>query len=247
MIHIAARAVLGPLLYAQAGRLRRTALELPEPAGRREGNAGAGKLALRLLIAGDSSAAGVGAATQDRALAGLLAKELARRLKGRVRWQLVASSGARSEDVLHLLMRGRLHRADVGVVIVGVNDITKEVPLQQALRKRGQIVALMRQRCGIRHVLFPALPEMERFPALPQPLAWYAGRHARRNNAAQAAWLAGEQGASHVVMDGVLDPALMADDGFHPAPALYAKIAKRLAQHIKHEVLPRLDNEQETA
>ena len=88
---------------------------------------------------------------------------------------------------------------------------------------------------------------MERFPALPQPLAWYAGRHARRNNAAQAAWLAGEQGASHVVMDGVLDPALMADDGFHPAPALYAKIAKRLAQHIKHEVLPRLDNEQETA
>jgi len=247
VIHVAAKAVLGPLLYAQAVRLRRTALELPEPAGRREGTAGSGELALRLLIAGDSSAVGVGAATQDRALAGLLAKELARRLKGRVRWQLVAVSGARSEDVLRLLMRGRLRRADVGVVIVGVNDITKEVPLQQALRKRAQIVALMRQRCGIRHVLFPALPEIERFPALPQPLAWYAGRHARRNNAAQAAWLAGEQGASHVVMDGVLDPALMADDGFHPAPALYAKIAKRLAQHIKHEVLPRLDNEQETA
>ena len=242
MIHVAARVVLGPLLYVQAGRLRRTALELPEPAGRREGIAGSGRHTLRLLIAGDSSAAGVGAATQDRALAGLLAKELARRLGGRVRWQLVASSGARSEDVLQLLMRGRLHRADIGVVIVGVNDITKEVPLQQALRKRGQIVALMRQRCGIRHVLFPALPELERFPALPQPLAWYAGRHARRNNAAQAAWLAGEPGASHVVMDGVLDPALMADDGFHPAAALYAKVAKRLAHHIKHEVLPRLES-----
>jgi lysophospholipase L1-like esterase len=246
VIHIAARAVLGPLLYAQAGRLRRTALELPEPSGEREGYAGAGRVALRLLIAGDSSAAGVGAATQERALAGYLAKELARRLQGRVRWQLVAASGARSEDVLHMLMQGRLHRADVGVVVVGVNDITKEVPLQQALRKRGQIVALMRQRCGVRHVLFPALPEIEKFPALPQPLAWYAGRHARRNNAAQAAWLAGQEGASHVVMDGVLDPALMADDGFHPAPALYAKVAKRLAHHIKHEVLPRLGNDQES-
>jgi lysophospholipase L1-like esterase len=244
VIHVAARAVLGPLLYAQAGRLRRTALELPEPSGRREGFAGSGEVALRLLIAGDSSAAGVGAATQDEALAGHLARELARRLHGRVRWQLVATSGARSEDVLHLLMRGRLHRADVGVVIVGVNDITKEVPLQQALRKRGQIVALMRKRCGIRHVLFPALPEIEKFPALPQPLAWYAGRHARRNNAAQAAWLAGQEGASHVVMDGVLDPALMADDGFHPAPALYAKVARRLAGHIRHEVLPRLRNDQ---
>lgn len=247
MIHVAARVVLGPLLVVQAGRLRRTAPELPEPAGRREGFAGAGKVALRLLIAGDSSAAGVGAATQDRALAALLAKELARRLDGRVRWQLVASSGARSEDVLRLLMRGRLYKADVGVVIVGVNDITKDVPMQQALRKRGQIIALMRRRCGVRHVLFPALPEIEKFPALPQPLAWYAGRHARRNNAAQAAWLAGKEGASHVPMDGVLDPALMADDGFHPAPALYAKVAKRLADHIKREVLPRLDNEQETA
>ena len=36
MIHVAAKAVLGPLLYAQAGRLRRTALELPEAAGSAE-------------------------------------------------------------------------------------------------------------------------------------------------------------------------------------------------------------------
>jgi lysophospholipase L1-like esterase len=246
VIHVAARAVLGPLLFAQASRLRRTALELPEASGAREGYAGTSRLLLRLLIAGDSSAAGVGAPTQDQALAGQVARELARRVGARVRWQLVAASGARSEDVLHMLMRGRLHRADVGIVIVGVNDITKEVPLQQALRKRGQIVAVMRKRAGVRHVLFPALPELERFPSLPQPLAWYAGRHARRNNAAQAAWATGQAGASHVAMDGVLDPALMADDGFHPGPRLYAKVARRLAAHIKNEVLPRLDNEQET-
>lgn len=247
MIHVAAKAVLGPLLYAQAGRLRRTVLELPEASGAREGTAGTGRLALRLLIAGDSSAAGVGAPTQKQALAGQLARELARRLHGRVRWQLVAATGARSEDVLHMLMHGHLRRADVGVVVVGVNDITKEVPLRQALRKRGQIAASMRERAGVRHVLFPALPEMEKFPALPQPLAWYAGRHARRNNAAQAAWAAGEHGASHVVMDGVLDPALMADDGFHPAPPLYARVARRLAEHIERKVLPCLENSEGSA
>jgi len=239
VIHVAARAVLGPLLYAQAGRLRRTLPELPEASGAREGSAGSGRVALRLLIAGDSSAAGVGAPTQRQALAGHLARELARRVQGRVRWQLVAATGARSEDVLAMLIRGRLHRADVGIVVVGVNDITKEVPLQLALHKRGEIVALMRERAGVGHVLLPALPEMEKFPALPQPLAWYAGRHARRNNAAQNAWAAGQQYASHVVMDGVLDPALMAADGFHPAPALYARVAGRLAEHIEYEVLPR--------
>lgn len=240
MIHVAAKAVLGPLLYAQASRLRRSVPELPEASGAREGSVGTGKVALRLLIAGDSSAAGVGARTQRQALAGYLSRELARRLHGRVRWQLIAATGARSEDVLRMLMHGRLQPADVGVVVVGVNDITKDVPLRRALVKRGEIVAAMRERAGVRRVVFPALPEMEKFPSLPQPLAWYAGRHARRNNTAQDAWAATQECATHVVMDGVLDSALMADDGFHPAPALYARVARRLAEHIEHEVLPRL-------
>jgi hypothetical protein len=39
----------------------------------------------------------------------------------------------------------------------------------------------------------------------------------------------------------------VADDGFHPAPAPYAKVTRRLALHIKNEVPPRLDNNQGTA
>ena len=112
MIHVAARAVLGPLLVLQAGWLRRRVVELPEAAGPRSGTAGAGPLRLRLLVAGDSSAAGVGAASQQQALAAQLARAAAARLRGRVRWQLVARTGARSEDVLHLLAHARLRPAD---------------------------------------------------------------------------------------------------------------------------------------
>jgi lysophospholipase L1-like esterase len=224
VIHIAAKAVLGPLLYAQAFRLRRSVIELPEAAGGRAGNAGAGATRLRLLIAGDSAAAGVGAATQDEALAGQLACALAEQGGFAVRWQLVARTGARSEDVLRMLMDEALRRADVGVVLAGVNDIA----------------AVMRQRAGVRQVVFSALPEMEKFPALPQPLAWYAGRHARHYNAVQARWAAGLEGVSHAPMDGVMDPSLMAGDGFHPGPGLYAKVAQRLAAHIIDEAVPRL-------
>ena len=240
MIHIAAKAVLGPLLYAQAFRLRRSVIELPEAAGGRAGSAGAGATRLRLLIAGDSAAAGVGAATQDEALAGQLARALAEQGGFAVRWQLVARTGARSEDVLRMLMDEALRRADIGVVLAGVNDIAKSVPLRQALRKRGEIAAVMRQRAGVRQVIFSALPEMEKFPALPQPLAWYAGRHARHYNAVQARWAAGLEGVSHAPMDGVMDPSLMAGDGFHPGPRLYAKVAQRLAAHIIDEAVPRL-------
>ena len=238
MLHVAAKLTLGPLLYLQADKLRRTALELPEPQGERSGTAGRGERRLRLLVAGDSSAAGVGARTQDQALAAPLAHLLAQRLGGRVDWQLVAESGLTSAGVLHKLMHGHVRPADVAVVICGVNDITKEQAFRFALRKRRQIAEWLQAHAGVRQVLFPALPEMEVFPAIPQPLAWYAGQAARRNNRLQQRWARDFDHIRHVTMDGLAHPALFSEDGFHPAPALYARVAERLAEVIATETLP---------
>lgn len=69
--------LLGPLLWLQARHVRRVTLRMPEPPGLRAGTAGGGPL-IRLLVAGDSGAAGVGAPTQDQALCG----QLVRRLRG---------------------------------------------------------------------------------------------------------------------------------------------------------------------
>jgi lysophospholipase L1-like esterase len=236
MIHVAAKLALGPLLYAQAGRLKRTTIELPEPSGARAGTVGSGR-ALRVLVAGDSSAAGVGARTQDEALAAPLAQRLAETLARRVSWQLVARSGLTSEAILDLLRAAAPAPADVAVVVCGVNDITNEVPLAVALRRREHIASWLAAHCGVRHVVFPALPEMELFPAIPQPLAWYAGCMSRRNNRAQARWARRAEGVSHAAMDGVTESHLFCVDGFHPAPALYARVAARLTGHLAH-VLP---------
>lgn len=232
MLDVATRIAFGPLLIAQARRVRRDALELPEPRGPRRGAAGQGEPELRLLVCGDSSAAGVGARTQREALARPLAQKLAQRLGGTVLWQLVAESGLTSEGVLQKLKQERPQQADVAVVVVGVNDITNDVPLAFALRQRHQIADWLHIHAGVRQVVFPALPEMEQFPALPRPLAWYAGQAARRNNRAQQRWAAPLQGVSHLAMDGVAHPSLFCEDGFHPAPALYARVADRLADHI---------------
>jgi lysophospholipase L1-like esterase len=232
MLDIATRIALGPLLIAQANRLRRTALELPEPHGPRSGKVGRGDPVLRLLVAGDSSAAGVGARSQREALALPLAQRLTQRLGGAVRWQLVAESGLTSEGVLQRLIRARPEQSDVALIVVGVNDITKDVPLAFALRQRQHIADWLHVHAGVRHVVFPALPEMETFPAVPRPLAWYAGQAARRNNRAQARWAAKQTLVSHVVMDGVARRDLFCEDGFHPSSALYARVADRLTEHI---------------
>jgi lysophospholipase L1-like esterase len=243
MIDIVARALLFPLLYAQAQGVRAGVEPLPEPPGPRSGREGRGGDELRLLVVGDSSAVGVGAPHQDLALARPLAGHLAQRLGRPVRWTLLAQTGLTSAAALAYLKAGDAPDADVAVVVLGVNDITNQVPIAQALKHRGEIAVWLEAHAEVAEVLFPALPEMERFPSLPQPLAWWAGQMSRRNNRAQARWAAGwplrAPRVAHVPMEGLLHADLMASDGFHPGPGLYARVAGHLAEYIARESLAR--------
>ena len=90
---------LAPILIAQGLWTRARVPVLPEAAGPRKGVVGHGP-SLRLLIVGDSSAAGVGVARQEQALAGHLSRELAAQAQARVQWQLVARSGITSAQAL---------------------------------------------------------------------------------------------------------------------------------------------------
>jgi lysophospholipase L1-like esterase len=232
--------VLAPVLRAQAKRLRRIALELPEPDGLRTGvvkHRHARRTPISIIVVGDSCAAGVGARTQDDALASRIARMLSENLHADVTWHLIAQTGLTSGGVLDLMRAhpAPLPSADIAIVIVGVNDISNDIPLRMALRRRQQMVRLLTVQSGIRWAVFPALPEVERFPLLPQPLAWYGGFTARQNNAMQARWAAHprrKERVTHLAMDGLMHPSLMAEDGFHPSPPLYEKTAQRIADHI---------------
>ena len=231
MVHLA-KVALAPILYSQARRMRAVTIELPEPDGSRAGVIGSGQLALRLLIAGDSSAVGVGASTQEEGFALALVRALAFRIKSSVQWQLVGQTGLTSEGVFKKLSSSSIEPADIAVITLGANDITGEVPLERALHHRREIAAWLQRRLSVRHVVFPGLPEIQRFPAIPQPLAWYAGLHARRNNRAQARWARTLERVHHADISGLARAELMATDGYHPGPALYALIAERLAVFI---------------
>jgi lysophospholipase L1-like esterase len=235
MLHVAGKLLLAPILYKQARHLRATALELPEAAGPRAGLLGdqrSKRPALRILMTGDSCAAGVGAPTQQEGFAGHLAQALHHTLGVPIAWWLIARTGNTSLQTLQMLQAQQLPAADYAVLVTGVNDITNEVPFSKALLHRAQIAQHLRDAAGIRKMYIPALPPMEQFPALRPPLAWYAGAMADRNNRLQTRWARQQAITDHVHMDGVMDPHLMCEDGFHPAPALYARVAKRLSERI---------------
>ena len=229
---LALKLALSPLLVAQALATRRRAPVLPEAAGPREGRLGKGRGVIRVLIAGDSSAAGVGVADQQHALAGHLTRTLHRCAARPVAWSLHAHSGLTTQQV-HALLRGTaLPRADVAVVVTGVNDVIDQIPSRRAVEHRAALADWLLAEGIVAHVLFAPLPPMHRFPLLPQPLRRVMGDDARRHNDAMARWAATREDVSHIAIGFDLTPDVMASDGFHPGEPVYRACGEALAAHI---------------
>ncbi|MFM7533590.1 MAG: SGNH/GDSL hydrolase family protein [Rubrivivax sp.] len=228
---LALKLALSPLLAVQALRTRARTLRLPEAAGEREGEVGSGP-PLRLLVAGDSSAAGVGVAHQRDALAAPLAVELARQTRRAVQWRLVAASGLSTAGLLARLREAGWPPADLVMVVTGVNDVVEQVPSGRAVAAREALANALRNAAGARHVAFAPVPPIHRFPALPQPLRAVLGRDAQRHNHALARWAHARSDVSVVSMTMPLHAGVMAEDGFHPGGPVYAYCARAMAAHL---------------
>ncbi len=235
---LALKLALSPLLVAQALHARRRVPRLPEAAGSRSGAVGSGP-PLHLLVVGDSSAAGVGVQRQSQALAGPLAKRLAAATGTRVHWRLVARSGVTSAQTLDLLRAQGPVMADIAIVVSGVNDVVDQVPSQRAVKAREALADELRNRAGVRHVVFAPLPPVHQFPGLPRPLRWIAGADARRHDRALAAWAASRRDVSHADWGLQLNRGVMAADGLHPGAPAYRQCATMLARHVAETVWPR--------
>jgi lysophospholipase L1-like esterase len=230
-----AKIVLGPVLLLQGLYTRKVTPKLPEAEGEREGLAGAGQ-ALRLLILGDSAAAGVGVSTQAEALSGQLVSQLARSCQ--VHWTLWAQSGLDSQGLLERLGQHPSQPFDVALLSIGVNDVTGTQTANQWVARQRQLIDVLLDKFSVQLIVFSPLPPMHLFPALPQPLRWYLGHRAARFNA-QLARLADRKDRCTMLTTHLAPVAgSMARDGFHPGPAIYSlwadDAAQVIARHLGH-------------
>jgi len=221
--------LLGPLLWLQGKYVRLVTPRLPEPPGAREGTTGQGP-ELRLLIAGDSAAAGVGASSQDEALSGRLLGYL--RPYCTVKWRLVAVNGLDSPGLVKLLDETPADRFDVVVLSIGVNDVTSLRSPSQWLRWQDQLTSVIQTRFRPQLLIHSAIPPMHGFTALPQPLRWFMGRWALDMNRRLEAALSGKTGRMlHWPFRDAASEGLAAD-GLHPGPKGYDRWAEGLSKVI---------------
>ena len=218
--------LLMPLFAIQGVIIRSRIPVLPEAPGHRKGLKGKGK-PLSILMAGDSSMAGVGASAQDEALSGELVSILAQRFQ--VEWELKAGSGWRTSQLLHCLDNHRERKYDVALVSIGINDITSGQSPRESLSDRIRLVELLRQKFSAGHILISGKPPIYKFPALPNPLRWYLDEQAALVDNAIRNWAAGQGDCDYLSLDYSLGAESMASDGFHPGPQIYKNWAETAA------------------
>ncbi|WP_417515356.1 SGNH/GDSL hydrolase family protein [Marinobacter sp.] len=230
MLYPLSTLALGPVLIGQGRYVRRVTPRLPEPEGERQGTAGKGP-ELRLLILGDSAAAGVGVSKQQDALAGLLVRDLAS--DHLVTWSLLAETGRKAVDVLEALKASTEAHYDVVLVSVGVNDVTGRTSTQQWLSALNELSDCLINGMGATRVLFTAIPPMHAFPALPQPLRWYLGMRARQLNSLMENVCSSLDSLEYLCVSFPFEPGFIASDGFHPGPDAYRLWAEHSAISIR--------------
>lgn len=226
---ILAAIVLSPLLILQGLVARRTVPKLPEPPGSRDGTEGIGR-PLRLLIVGDSAAAGVGATHQDEALLGQVVSRLVDQYQ--VSWALRAATGNKTAAILQWLDAQPPQRFDVAVTSLGVNDVTGMVGRSEWRRQQAELRETLKSKFQVKTLLVSGLPPLHGFPALPQPLRWVLGARATQFNDDLRQDIAADGAATFLDLRFTADTTLIASDGFHPGPGIYAEWGARVAAKI---------------
>lgn len=211
----------GAVVLPQGRRVRAATPRLPDAAKPWTGEL-AGPDPVRLLVLGDSTAAGVGAATQHEALPGRLADALHARTGRGIRWRAVGENGATARDLTQRFLDEALAEpADLLFLTVGANDAMTMRGAGPFVRDVRAVLDAFDARNPGALVLMSSLPVFGRFALLPDPLRTALYRHSLALESAARSHVARRPNAHMSSDPPPYTEEFWADDLFHPGPAGY--------------------------
>ncbi len=236
--------LLGVAILGVEVQLARTREYLPTPEYALEATvqpAGGtrGEEPLRLLVLGDSTAAGVGSPTLDQSLPVQVAQRVADRLGRPVAVQGRGVSGARTGAVRTAQVPDAVDdvgAVDVVLVVVGSNDVTHLTPLWQMADRTERMLRAVEAFDA--PVVLGGIPLFTTVPALDQPLRAVVSAYAGPYRDAQAEGAARVEAATYVPIATLASPRFlgrpgaMSSDGFHPSAIGYGFWADALAPAV---------------
>jgi lysophospholipase L1-like esterase len=227
--------VLGAMLLFGQARLARNAIGLaqspPPRCDGRYGNEHDGE-PVRLVLLGDSSAAGYGVDKARDTPGALLAAGIAERLHRPVDLCCAAVVGATSDGLVPQREQALAFAPDLAVILIGANDVTHRIRVPVAVGYLAQTVRLLRD-AGAK-VVVGTCPDLGTIRPVQPPLRWLARQWSRDMAAAQTVAVV-EAGGATVSLGDLLGPqfaafpeTMFSSDRFHPSEAGYLAAANAM-------------------
>jgi lysophospholipase L1-like esterase len=227
---------LSPLLFPQSRVVLSQLPLLGEASGLRYGKI-PGADPVRLLVFGDSTAAGVGVEYQSEGLAGVVSRELEERFGRGVTWQMYGRSGVTSAELrAFFLPSATSEQFDVIFLSIGVNDVMHLRQKRQFADDLAAILDALRQTSPEAWIIVPGVPRMERFDSLPDPLSSILGARAHRINRGARQVIEGRYRVVHTQPWPIGTPGFFASDDFHPSAIGYAAWAKAALDYWERQL-----------
>ena len=185
--------------------------------------------ALKLVMLGDSGAAGYGVERVEDTPGAIIAASVSEQAGRRVYLKSLAVVGAESTHLAAQVDRALPIEPDVAIINIGVNDITHRVSLAESIRHLSEAVRRLRA-AGVA-VVVGTCADIGTVQPISPPLRQVARRLSRRLAAAQAIAVV-EAGGRTVSLGDLLGPefaaqphVLFGPDRFHPSEQGYASMA----------------------
>lgn len=187
---------------------------------------------LRCLVLGDSAAVGFGMTAAQDTPAALIGAGLSTALGRPVHVHSEAEVGVRTAGLTQQIDRGLSHRPDLAVIIVGTNDVVRQVPPRRAAGQLADVVDRLSATGCV--VVVGTCPDLGAVRPIPQPLRWVIrcwSRHLARLQTIAVV----EAGGRTVSLGGLLGPVfiersdvMFGSDRFHPSETGYANMVSVL-------------------
>lgn len=169
---------LAPFLYLQGVYARRKIGRLPDAAGDKHGSfrrADAEQTA-KLLVIGESTAAGVGARTHEAALAGQFARFLSRKIGKTVEWRVIGKSGITiAETIVELVPQIPDEKFDYILVALCGNEVLSLRSPRQFRRDMLRLLSILQAQAPDATFFITNAPAIRLSPVLPQPIKFILG------------------------------------------------------------------------
>lgn len=163
-----------PFFYYRGKKLRETIIKLKPKSEFLQ--LGMDKEAKKILIIGESTAAGVGASSEGKTFAAQVYHQSDRTFN----IHNLGKNGLKAEKLKRLLAHAKQEipqKIEFAIILIGANDCFKFTPPGRFHRQLKDFIEILKHKKSVQKVIVPAIAPVQHFPSIPGAMRFFLGFH----------------------------------------------------------------------